>query len=218
MSHREGWHHGTMTTKPGDETRQALIAAAERLMAEHGIDGVDLKDIQAAAGQRNRSAIAYHFGDRAGLVRAIGITHRKAINRERNHQLDLLEQAGEDSLRSFTGALVRPLAESLRDASGRSYIIILAEGATRLGTSGLYQAKGEHTDSVIRWIRHVEPHLTGSRAHRRLLIGQAILVVPVLMADIARGIDRDDLTVRQGLRRVSSVIDFVVHALSRNAT
>lgn len=56
----------------GDRTREKLIAAAERLMAERGIDGVDFKDIHVEAGQRNRSAVAYHFTDRAGLVVSIG--------------------------------------------------------------------------------------------------------------------------------------------------
>ncbi len=59
---------GPVASAQGDRTREKLIAAAERLMANHGIDGVDLREIHAAAGQRNRSAIAYHFGDREGLV------------------------------------------------------------------------------------------------------------------------------------------------------
>ena len=54
-----------------DTTRERLIVAAERLFAEHGFDGVTLKQITAEAGQRNASALQYHFGSRVDLVRAI---------------------------------------------------------------------------------------------------------------------------------------------------
>lgn len=37
-------------------TRAKLVAIAERLFAERGIEGVSLSDINKAAGQRNRNA------------------------------------------------------------------------------------------------------------------------------------------------------------------
>ena len=40
-----------------DRTQELLIDAAERLFAEHGFDGVTLKQITAEAGQRNASAL-----------------------------------------------------------------------------------------------------------------------------------------------------------------
>src|SRR5262245_41737405 len=55
----------------GDRTRAALIRAGERQMADHGIEGAELQDVVALAGQRNRSAVVFHFGSRDGLLRAI---------------------------------------------------------------------------------------------------------------------------------------------------
>ena len=52
-------------------TREQLIAAAETLFAERGIEGVSLREINAAAGQRNASSIQYHFGNRDGLLAAV---------------------------------------------------------------------------------------------------------------------------------------------------
>lgn len=56
-----------------DRTSSAerLIDAAERLVAVHGVDGVSDRSIVAASGHRNNSAIAYHFGDRHGLLDAV---------------------------------------------------------------------------------------------------------------------------------------------------
>ena len=53
---------------PRGAARQAIVEAAERLFAERGIEAVSLRDVSAAAGQRNHSAAQYHFGDRAQLV------------------------------------------------------------------------------------------------------------------------------------------------------
>ena len=46
------------------QTREELILAAERLFSEFGIDAVSLRQINAAAGQRNSSAAHYQFGSK----------------------------------------------------------------------------------------------------------------------------------------------------------
>lgn len=59
--------------RPEDQTdsRTRIILAAEILFAREGIDGVSLRRIAAAAGQKNHHAVQYHFGTRDGLVQAI---------------------------------------------------------------------------------------------------------------------------------------------------
>ena len=42
------------------------MVTAERLFAMNGVEGVSLREIQAAAGQSNSSVITYHFGSQAG--------------------------------------------------------------------------------------------------------------------------------------------------------
>src|SRR5689334_17852347 len=99
-----------------ERTRAAILSAAEELMARRGIEAVDLQDIRIAAGQRNRSVVAYHFSDRAGLVEAINNKHRGPLNEERTRMLDKLE-AGEVTLAGLVDAAVLPLAESLETES-----------------------------------------------------------------------------------------------------
>ncbi|MEV6135667.1 TetR family transcriptional regulator [Nocardia sp. NPDC051990] len=53
-----------------EDPRVALLDAGERLIAERGVD-VPLRDIAAAAGQRNNSAVHYYFDSRGGLLEAI---------------------------------------------------------------------------------------------------------------------------------------------------
>lgn len=52
-------------------TRDNIIRAALTLFAKHGIDGVSLRQIVAAAGQSNPSAVHYHFQSKEGLLSAV---------------------------------------------------------------------------------------------------------------------------------------------------
>jgi AcrR family transcriptional regulator len=99
--------------------RVALVETAERLFAERGIEAVSLRDIAAAAGQRNHSATQYHFGDRAGLVTAVYEHRMRIVNERRHRRLDHLESTGgTDDLPVMVEATVRPLAEVVDETNG----------------------------------------------------------------------------------------------------
>ena len=67
--------------------------AAERLVALHGGTGTTDRQIVEAAGQRNNSAIAYHFGNRQGLLDAVW--HRR-LARVGVRRASLLDQPLDD--------------------------------------------------------------------------------------------------------------------------
>src|SRR5580704_7358348 len=75
------------------ETSERLIAAAERLFAEHGYSGVSVRMIAAAAGV-NWSLLGYYFRGKEGLLSEVYRRHCDALNGER---LRLLETARADS-------------------------------------------------------------------------------------------------------------------------
>src|SRR3954467_14037445 len=58
------------TERGTETTRDKLLRAALHLFARQGLD-VPLRDINEFAGQRNASALHYHFGGRPELVQAI---------------------------------------------------------------------------------------------------------------------------------------------------
>jgi AcrR family transcriptional regulator len=95
--------------------RQAIVEAAERLFAERGIEAVSLRDVSAAAGQRNHSAAQYHFGDRARLIAAVFEARMSAIN-ERRHQL--LDELTDDDPAALVEALVVPLVAAVTAGHG----------------------------------------------------------------------------------------------------
>lgn len=111
------------------ETRDRLLDAAERLFAEKGMHGTSAREIVAAAGQRNESAIQYHFGGRDGLVDALLARRIEAIETERLARLDALaEQMPEADVRALLAAIVDPVIERCRDDAGfRAFLAAFGE-------------------------------------------------------------------------------------------
>jgi AcrR family transcriptional regulator len=88
-----------------------MIDAAERLASERGLGAMSLRDVMAAAGQRNKSAAQYHFGSREGLVEAVIEARMAPVNARR---LELLHALGSPlAVRDVADVLVRPLAEAV---------------------------------------------------------------------------------------------------------
>ncbi|OBK18791.1 helix-turn-helix domain-containing protein [Mycobacterium asiaticum] len=92
-------------------TQEAILVAAERLFAEHGVFAVSNRQVSEAAGQGNNAAVGYHFGTKADLVRAIEHKHRGPIEHLREQMVAALPAAAE--MRDWVGCLVRPLTDHL---------------------------------------------------------------------------------------------------------
>jgi len=89
----------------GPSTKDLLIATGERLFGRLGIDGVSLREIAAAAGQINCSAVQYHFKDKSGLV--------SAILRDRVHRIEALRCERLRMLEADKSLLPRELLKTL---------------------------------------------------------------------------------------------------------
>src|SRR5262245_24915418 len=197
----------------GSLTRERLMDVGERLMARHGIYGVNLQRIRTEARVRNRSAINYHFGDRASLVRAIMHRHRAAIDEERHRLVDRLERRREVTVASLVEAGLAPLAASLTTESGRNFLIILSEVTLRTGSERAYTPSEPDSSSVVRVNEMLFERIGGSRARRRHRVGEFDLMGVILVADIARSVNRGNQSVAQGRRRVKELIGPLTAAL-----
>lgn len=102
---------GTIRTERANATREVILAAAERLFAEHGVIAVSNRQISEAAGQGNNAAVGYHFGTKTDLVRAIVQKHATEIERIRADMV--AEVADSTDLRDWVACLVRPTTEHL---------------------------------------------------------------------------------------------------------
>ena len=97
---------------PSDQTRGAIVAAAERLYADRGFGDVTLRDIVAEANV-NLAAVNYHFGSKDELIAELFVTRSLALNRERLRELRAAEERGgghadiSDILRALVGPTLR---------------------------------------------------------------------------------------------------------------
>jgi len=193
--------------------RERLMDVGERLMARHGIYGVNLQRIRIEACQRNRSVINYYFGDRRGLVRAIMHRHRAAIDDERHRLVDRLERREEVTVPRLVDAAVAPLAARLKTESGRNFLVILSEVTFRTGSERAYAPSEPDSSSVVRVNEMLFEQIGGPRAWRRHRIGEFDLMVAILVADIARSVNHGDQSIAQGRRRVRELIGPLTAAL-----
>ena len=100
-------------TERATSTQEAILAAAERLYAEHGMFAVSNRQVSEAAGQGNNAAVGYHFGTKADLVRAIEQKHRgPSRTAPRANGVRAAARVGAE-MRDWVGCLVRPLTEHL---------------------------------------------------------------------------------------------------------
>jgi AcrR family transcriptional regulator len=90
------------------------------------LEGTTLADINEAAGQRNTSAIQYHFDGRDGLIRAI---YQRFVPRVIDHHEELLERARTSRrVRPAAEALVLPLGKLLTgDWRDRAFVELFAQ-------------------------------------------------------------------------------------------
>src|SRR5436305_9155666 len=91
--------------EPRVDTKQRILDSAERLFAEHGVEGASLRTITSDA-QVNLAAIHYHYHSKEALLDAVLVRRLEPINRER---LDRLSACGENpSLEEILHAFVAP--------------------------------------------------------------------------------------------------------------
>ncbi|MFF9196354.1 TetR family transcriptional regulator [Streptomyces sp. NPDC014779] len=174
-----------MARTSGPETRDKLIRAAEEIFAAQGVDGAQLRDVVALAGQGNPSAVQYHFGSRAGLLDAV-----MAGRQRRTEQvLAPLLDAAADTTRALVEALVTAEASELRTDRGRRCLRISAQLSHESGVRSRVPHPTLAGTCYWRLIERVEACLTTEGLPEPLRLERldlALTVVGAAMADRAR--------------------------------
>ncbi|MGQ0698408.1 MAG: TetR family transcriptional regulator [Panacagrimonas sp.] len=182
-------------TSQSAATRSRLIKTAEQLFSERGIERVSLQQINTAAGQKNKNAANYHFGDKRGLLVAILDKHQPAVIRRRDQLLDEMDAKGDGSVTSLVRALLYPMAEKLFDGDGgREYIRIAAE----LSASYAAVLNGLQVDlldlgafeRVTAARRRLTQHLPEPVAQQRVRFAVSLILNG--LADQSRALDAGD--------------------------
>lgn len=200
------------------DTRETLLRTAQQMFARDGIYQVPLKRIVERAGQRNASALHYHFGGRDGLLVAITARHDGAIEDERAELLGGLAVTGRlDDRRALVEALVVPFAHRLADRDGREYLRIVEQ---LVGLFDLWDVDvpGGPTGAqqVLLHIRDGLDQLPQSLRHERVTI--LLALVSETLAMRARAIEDGGTRLLDHDAFVANLVDMAVGALSAPST
>jgi AcrR family transcriptional regulator len=161
--------------KDSTETQHLLLDAAERLMAEHGADGVSMREISVGAGQGNNNAAQYHFGSREGIINAVLDRRMAPIDARRAEMIAALGTA--PTLEDLVRTVVVPLAEGSQRHG--HYIGFFAQLRVSRCYSHLVTHARPRTSSFLDVRDQLDARLThlppAVRSQRRWLSGSLIV-------------------------------------------
>jgi AcrR family transcriptional regulator len=186
----------TSTSLPA--TSKRLLAAAEKLFAEHGPRGVSLRELTRAAGA-NLASVNYHFGDMAAVYREVLLRRLRPLQVRR---LTLLEEAMAGaqlpSLPVLLAALARPLFELQHDEvqGGRAFVRLLCRAVLDDDPVEQRLIAEEYHPPLARFAQQIRRHLTPEEFLWRFsfVLGTLHQTVATLhqMTGLTRGICRSD--------------------------
>lgn len=140
-----------MKRSKNNTTVESLLKAAERLFALHGIESVSTRQISREAGQKNHSALQYHFGNKEELISAILSYRMKSVNEKRLQHIELLANSGKEiDIRGLIEILVLPFAEELlKDPKESYYISLIAQLISSHQNEKVYQSANNHFKTIL---------------------------------------------------------------------
>jgi AcrR family transcriptional regulator len=205
---------GPQSTRDSKDTKLQILRTAERLYAERGLGQVSLREISAAANQRNHSAVQYHFGDEQGLLNALMRRHSEPTHERWQETLNLMELSGPPSLEALVTLLVQPILAKIEDEDGGPAYLALCNQLLVHPSLSLLDTDVANTDASRRLMmligRHTEKTSPGRRRlkmHR--LVSMIYQSTSAYMALQASGSEEPDLATF-----TADVIEDVIHLLA----
>ena len=170
-------------------TRDRLIDAAVELYGNSSIDAVSLREISAAAGQKNPNALQYHFGDRDGLLQAIVDKHASRIGALRESYILRAETNEWPPEEAAVRCLVTPIIDYVEaNPDGVNFVKVISQIAAvyQNGTSLNYESgiQFPNTETLVTVFENALGLLPAREAQRRIYL--AVTITFHTIADIYR--------------------------------
>ncbi len=190
------------------DTRLRLVEAAEHLLARRGVHQATTREILALAGQRNVSALTYHFGTREQLLWAILERHNGDL--EDGRAAWLRDPIDAMPTRQLVAALVVPYAGCLDRDDGRNYLRIVAQ----LTDMFPMWRSPPVTAPVLNAVLEVLEHRSGGAppAQRQRVVGMMMLMTTAC-AERARALADGAAVELAADAFVSGLVDMIVALL-----
>jgi AcrR family transcriptional regulator len=192
-----------VVTRGSDATRVLLLRTAVRLFAEHGVEGVSLREIGDAAGQGNKAVVHYYFGSREGLLHALAEEYGSV---DGGAPLGLPDDRRATAF-ELAGVLVDRLAAHLRVEPAWLVLTarIMGEGGTRRDNL----ASEPRTEWFVRFAARTLEDLGPDAAQRfRFAITLAVHALADMASRVMRGstVELEELALPSLTRAIAAVL------------
>ncbi|MFI8694303.1 TetR/AcrR family transcriptional regulator [Dietzia maris] len=172
------------------DAKTAMLEIAEQLISERGLDRVSMRDVATAAGQRNNSAVQYHFGSRDGLILQVLRRRLTALDVDRRQRLAEIDEQGLGTdLATLVRVLFEPIVDLLRASPDAThYARFLQRVGPVMGPGAPEVRLRTATDDVVVRLIDAMSHLP-----RRVAFERIDLAVQMFTGALAVYEDRRDV-------------------------
>lgn len=194
--------------------REKLLDAAERLFADHGLAGVSLRAINAAAGL-SPAALHYHFGNQQRLLEALLDRRMPGLMGHRSGMLDALEMRPDPpTVREVLDTLVHPLRELIADTGevGLRYVRMVhrLQQDESIDPNFVLSRWPSGVDRLIPLLQRALPELSEGLIGFRLDMANRVILGTLAKAPTAAP--------ARVARYASALLDFITGALEAPAS
>ncbi|SLN76313.1 HTH-type transcriptional repressor NicS [Oceanibacterium hippocampi] len=167
----------------GEESRSRILDAAEALFADHGYDGVSIRQITEAAGVQT-SMVNYYFGSKDALWSAVFERRSAHLGESRRSRLDALERhhaPASPPLESLIDAFVRPILEARLsgDPGWQSFTRLIAQASNTPNVRNVEQLSQQYDPTARRFIAAFG-HALPDRSEEEVMWGFSFLMGAML--------------------------------------
>ena len=164
-----------LASTKGERTREVILDAAEKAFAEHGFDGVPMRQV-AELSRQALGVLTYHFASKEKLFETVVSRRAEEINMLRYTELEKCREPNlEDILRAFLGPFVNRIEHGGPGWKAYAHLLAQISHETRWANL-LSDLFGETARVFIRAIRDAEPGLTLLDAKRGYVHVVAVMV------------------------------------------
>jgi AcrR family transcriptional regulator len=173
----------------GAAARAMMLDVAEELLGSRGLNSVSLREIAAAAGQRNNSAVRYHFRDKDGLIVAVIFDRIGKVEARRQALVDHAGDLSAHTAEELLHMLWQPLLDLDGDRKPHRFVRFLLSHQFQFGGQRhpIVADPAHHTASaglMVALHRHFE-HLSLEQFGYRMTLAAVMFWSAVVMHDQA---------------------------------